>query len=188
MGYEVEIKAHAYPELKGVIDSFTGSEGVFVSKKDIYYAEKGDVSPRFRIRKENEKLVITVKKNNRINGVECNEELEFEHTPASDLSTMEKMAEYLGYEVFIHKSKEGWHWHFENVHIELLDVHLLGWFLEMEIISTKSSHEENADNILKLYALLESFGLSRCDIEGRSYQIMLQDALDNQLLCKNIEQ
>ncbi len=176
MGYEVEIKAHASPELKAVIDSFTSSEGVFISKKDIYYAENGDISPRFRIRKENDKLVITVKKNNRVNGVECNEELEFEHTPASDIEVMEKMADHLGYKVFIHKSKEGWHWHFNGVHIELLDVHHLGWFLEMEIISEKQTHEANTDNILKLYALLEAFGLSRCDIEERSYQLMLQSA------------
>ena len=59
MAYEVEIKAHAYPELKSVIDDFTKSCGKEVNKDDIYFAFPGDTSPRFRIRDEGDNLLIT---------------------------------------------------------------------------------------------------------------------------------
>ena len=62
MAYEVEIKAHAYPELKDVLDKFCQSEGTFVDKDDIYFAFPGDISPKFRIRTQGDELLITAKK------------------------------------------------------------------------------------------------------------------------------
>ena len=83
MAYEVEIKAHAYPELKEVLDRYTGTVGHPVHKDDVYYAMEGDVSPRFRIRDEGDQLLITAKRNRREGGLEMNEELEFSH-PVKD--------------------------------------------------------------------------------------------------------
>lgn len=175
MGYEVEIKAHAYRELKEVIDQFLRTEGRPVTKDDIYYAMPGDVTPRFRIRTEDDDLLITAKQNHREGGVECNRELEFSHRPKEDRAVMDEMARMLGYETFIHKHKEGWQWYLEDVHIELLNVTHLGWYLEMEIISDKPDLKDNQEKVMKLYMILESVGLCSCDVEQRSYQLMLRE-------------
>ena len=175
MAYEVEIKAHAYPELKEVIDSYVKCEGHPVEKDDTYYAFPGDITPRFRIRDEGDKLLITAKKNHREEGIECNKELEFVHENRGDKPIMEEMADMLGYKVFIKKHKKGWEWHYGPVHIELLDVLHLGWYLEMETISPYSNIEENRERVAALYMILEGVGLSACDVESNSYQKMLAD-------------
>lgn len=185
MGYEVEIKAHAYPELKEVIDRFTGVEGHPVEKDDTYYAMPGDISPRFRIRDEGEELLITAKQNHREGGVECNKELEFAHKPTSDKAVMEEMAALLGYEVFIKKHKKGWEWHYGEVHIELLDVLHLGWYLEMETISSIPGLEENREKVALLYMILSAVGLCSCDVESKSYQQMLRAYEEEHKRCDN---
>ena len=174
MAYEVEIKAHAYPELKEVIDRFTGKEGHIVHKDDVYYAQEGYTSPRFRIRDEGDKLLITAKRNHREGGLECNEELEFSHD-VKDKQTMHQMALMLGYHVFIEKHKEGFEWMHGPVHIELLNVRKLGWYLEMEIMSPTDDRDANRDRILALYSILDSVGLCSCDVESKSYQQMLRE-------------
>lgn len=179
MAYEVEIKAHAYPELKSVIDDFTKSCGKEVNKDDIYFAFPGDTSPRFRIRDEGDNLLITAKNNHRENGLECNEELEFSH-PVKDKDVMIQMAHMLGYVEFIRKEKKGYEWHYHDVHIELLNVKTLGWYLEMEIMSDTNDKEKNLDKILLLYSILDSVGISRCDIESKSYQQMLREKKEKQ--------
>ena len=174
MAFEVEIKAHAYPELKDVLDNFCKTTGKAVDKDDIYFAFPGDSSPKFRIRSCGDELLITAKNNHRENGVECNEEIEFSHS-AKDKEIMIKMANMLGYVEFIRKHKTGYEWHYNDVHIELLNVKTLGWYLEMEIMSDTDDKEKNLDKILLLYSILNSFGLSACDVESKSYQQMLKE-------------
>ena len=174
MAYEVEIKAHAYPELKEVLDEFCQSKGTPVDKDDIYFAFPGDVTPKFRIRTQGDNLLITAKKNHREGGLECNEELEFSHS-VKDKDVMIQMAKLLGYVEFIRKQKNGYEWHYGDVHIELLNVKTLGWFLEMETISDTDDKEKNLDKILLLYSILNSVGLCSCDIESKSYQQMLKE-------------
>lgn len=175
MAYEVEIKAHAGESLKEKIDAYTSQTGEEVIKEDTYYAFDGDEVPRFRIRRENDFLLISAKRNHREGGLECNEELEFRHDNTEDQRVMEDMAALLGYKVFIHKYKKGWSWMLSDVHIELLDVKHLGWFLEMEIISDKAGFEDNRDNYDRLYEILASLGVDRSAVEAKSYQEMLRD-------------
>ena len=174
MAYEVEIKAHAYPELKEVLDRFCSAEGHAVDKDDIYFAFPTDTSPKFRIRTCGDELLITAKRNHRENGLECNEELEFSHS-AKDKDVMIKMAHMLGYVEFLRKQKKGYEWHYKDVHIELLNVKTLGWFLEMEIMSDTNDKEKNRDKILLLYSILNNVGLCSCDVESKSYQQMLKE-------------
>lgn len=175
MAYEVEIKAHADEGLKEKIDAYTSQTGLPVIKEDTYYAFPGDVTPRFRIRRENDFILISAKRNHREGGLECNEELEFRHDNTDDQRVMEDMAALLGYEVFIHKYKRGWSWMYGPVHIELLDVRHLGWFLEMEIISDRPGFENNRENYGRLYEILAALGLDGSAVEAKSYQEMLSD-------------
>ncbi len=173
MPYEVEIKAHADASLKAAIDNLAGVKGLPVTKDDCYYALPGDEVPRFRIRVEDGHLLVTAKHNRMEGGLECNEELEFVHERLEDKATMEAMARMLGYEVFIHKHKTGWSWMLDDVHVELLDVRHLGWYLEMEVISPVQGFEENKGLYDKLRRVLHSLGLGDDAIESRSYQEML---------------
>ena len=109
-----------------------------------------------------------------MDGLECNQELEFHHDNAEDLAVMQDMAALLGYEVFIHKYKRGWSWMCGQVHIELLDVKHLGWFLEMEIISQVDGFEANRPLYDELMRILHDLGCQDGDIESRSYQEMLR--------------
>ena len=84
------------------------------------------------------------------------------------------------YEEFIPKEKQAYEWHYYDVHIELLNVKTLGWFLEMEIMSDTNDKEKNLDKILLLYSILDSVGISRCDIESKSYQQMLREEKEKQ--------
>ena len=95
MAYEVEIKAHAGESLKEKIDAYTSQTGEEVIKEDTYYAFDGDEVPRFRIRRENDFLLISAKRNHREGGLECNEELEFRHDNTEDQRVMEDMAALL---------------------------------------------------------------------------------------------
>ncbi len=174
MSYEIEIKAHASEGLKEKIDKYCNKTGERVDKEDIYYAFPDDEAPRFRIRRENERLLVSAKKNHRKDGLECNEEVEFYHDNLADKTVMMAMASLLGYEIFIYKDKSGWSWLKDGVHIELLDVKHLGWFLEMEIISEVGGFEENRASYEKLYRILDDLGVARCEIEERSYQAMLR--------------
>lgn len=174
MAYEIEIKAHADRNLKDRIDRLCGVEGEPVVKEDVYYAFPDDAVPRFRLRLENARILVSVKQNHREGALECNKELEFYHDEPADLPVMKEMALLLGYEVFIHKYKEGWSWMHGPVHIELLDVRHLGWFLEMEIISAEAGLEANWENYDRLFETLHALGLSDEAVESRSYQEMLR--------------
>lgn len=174
MSYEIEIKAHASAGLKERIDEYVGQPGLEVVKSDTYYALPSDVVPRFRIRLENGGILVSAKRNRRMDGLECNQELEFHHDNVEDLAVMQDMAALLGYEVFIHKYKRGWSWMCGQVHIELLDVKHLGWFLEMEIISQVDGFEANGPLYDELMRILHDLGCQDGDIESRSYQEMLR--------------
>ena len=175
MAFEIEIKAHARAGLKERIDAYCAAEGEAVIKDDTYYCFPGDERPRFRIRRENDRILVSAKRNLRLDGLECNREVEFWHDDAGDLDVMHEMALMLGNEVLIHKHKAGWSWMKGEVHIELLDVRHLGWFLEMEIISDKAGFENNSENYGRLYEILAAVGLDRSAVEAKSYQEMLRD-------------
>ncbi len=174
MAFEIEIKAHARAGLKDRIDAYCAAEGEAVIKDDTYYCFPGDERPRFRIRRENDRILVSAKRNLRLDGLECNREVEFWHDDAGDLDVMHEMALMLGNEVLIHKHKAGWSWMKGEVHIELLDVRHLGWFLEMEVISAVDGIEANSAHYESLFRILHDLGLNDDAIEPRSYQEMLR--------------
>lgn len=180
MGYEVEIKVFVAdekverPDIKERIDSYTGCEGAFIDKEDVYYHVPGDTEPSFRIRDERSRLLITAKEKHRDGGVECNRELEFEHQNTSDKGTMEEMAALLGYEVLRRKHKRGWEWHSGSAHIELLNVSRLGWYLEIETIAENNSPECTEPLRDELIGIVKDLGYSEKDLETRGYHRMLR--------------
>lgn len=180
MGYEVEMKVFIAdesverPKIKERIDSYIGREGSFIDKEDVYYHVPGDSEPSFRIRDEGDRLLITSKVKHKDGKVECNRELEFEHRNTSDRSTMEEMARLLGYEILRTKHKRGFEWQRDRVHIELLKVTRLGWYLEIEAIAEDNSQESTQPLKEEILGILDDLGYSENDLEVRGYHRMLR--------------
>lgn len=187
MAFEVELKAHIdNPQhLRTLISKLLGvmREEAF-EKTDTYWSD-GKNSPIFRMREERccgrNTLMLTRKiKEVLSNGIEINNELEI---PLSSdyFSEMNVFFSSLGYVEAIKKKKVGWSYYYSGslntlqipVHIELVEVLTLGWFLEIEILlQDENGPVEEAQNIL--FSLLDALSVSRLAIENRYYLDLLK--------------
>ncbi|NLZ69638.1 MAG: class IV adenylate cyclase [Spirochaetales bacterium] len=172
--YEIELKAEITNSeaIKLTIDSLVNYVGDPIEKKDIYYKKPGESVPSFRIRKENDYILMTTKNNKRVDGIETNEEIEFQVDMKYFDQTV-RFAENLGYEILIYKHKTGWQWIYDTIHVELLYVDTLGWYLELEIVAKDLSQKE--EDVEKLYNFLRLCNIPKSCISNRSYQQMLQE-------------
>lgn len=177
MSYEVEIKAKVDDKLS-LVDELNKRFGPFtkVEKKDTYYNFKTDEDfvTRCRIRVQGEDLIITTKQKNIKDGFECNKEIEFIH-PKKDLETIDEFFKNLGLKILREKEKSGYEWQSGDMHIELLDVKHLGFFLETEIISDTNDEKEVDLLNKKLLSFYESLGIDKEMIEKRAYNQMLKE-------------
>nr|WP_321304161.1 CYTH domain-containing protein [uncultured Sphaerochaeta sp.] len=189
MSYEVELKAHVDDPitLKHDIEQQPGIGEVCCEEKDdIYYALAGQ-EPLFRLRMErfgpsfhelSGNVRFTRKYKSLKDGIEVNEEVEF-------LSSSDQ-AEYahafflsLGYEVYIRKTKRGYSydWVFDEtlspLHIELVEIASLGWFLEMEFVLETAERVPYART--RLLEVLSLLGVPQERIEERYYMHLLKD-------------
>ncbi len=192
MGCEVELKAHIddYRKLRSMIVSLQGlSEGVSENKSDIYWSLPGG-RPLFRVREESTGPVdgkpdtgalLFTRKDKQLQGaIEVNHEIEFSAS-LSDARKVFEFCESLGYIVYVRKEKTGWAWSYtpcdasaQNVHIELIEVVSLGWFLEMEcVLDDGASAEQIQTARTTLLALLDELRVPRTAIEERYYMDML---------------
>ncbi len=171
---EIELKAHAADpsSVRSVIESIAG-EGKAVDKADQYFRVGDSVHPALRIRRFNDHMEFTAKKNSKNEAGENNLEYEIQlGLDQYDNAVMFFRA--LGYEEYFIKLKKGYEWTYDGTHIELLKVNDIGWFLEMEILLPFDSSEELlSESAIKLHRLLHQFSLSEGDIENRSYRSMI---------------
>ncbi|MFA6688909.1 MAG: CYTH domain-containing protein [Sphaerochaetaceae bacterium] len=192
MGIEVELKAHvsdAYV-LKARISSLVGaSEGISEHKSDVYWSFP-DGEPLFRVREESTgpmddaprqgSLKVTRKDKQLQGAIEVNHEIEFT-VPLIDADAVDAFCRSLGYVVAVRKEKTGWAWRYRSerlsgpeIHIELIDVTSLGWFLEVECVlpdDAPASSVQEARGVL--LALLDVLQVPRSAIEERYYMDML---------------
>lgn len=183
MSYEIEIKAHVKKDNVSNIDLlFAKSKLGSIEKYDIYWSRNGEYPYEFRTRLETEdgisQILMTRKPIQQKGVTEVNEELEFS-APEEDWDTILLFFESLGYRKGRIKQKKGFHYNVERndfpVHVELLDVTHLGWFLEMEICSDEElSSEELTEAQKTLTGLVVEAGLSTEDIEPLGYNRMLR--------------
>lgn len=169
---EIEIKAHVKDAecLKKRIDSICGF-GRVVSKKDTYL--RNAEGALMRIRDNSGNLEATVKQSNKSALGEENN-LEYEILLSSSFEDSLAFFNAIGYSFYFNKYKDGWDWHYDGVHIELLKVNELGWFLEMEILLPFSVDSDRVDREhSKLKSLLDMFSIDLSAIEKRSYRMMI---------------
>ena len=171
---EIEIKAHAL-DYRKVLESIVeiAGNGSPVDKRDHYFRLEGNIKPALRIRKFNDHLEFTAKKNSK--GSESEDNLEYEVMLGLDqYDNAVSFFRALGYVDYFIKLKKGYEWTYNGTHVELLEVNDLGWFLEMEILLPFDSSEEKIGKAQKkLRDLLQLFSLKDEDIEMRSYRSMI---------------
>ena len=189
MSYEVELKAHVDDPitLKHDIEQHTRIVDVCCEEKDdIYYTEEGE-EPLFRLRVErfgpsfhtlSGNVRFTRKYKSLKNGIEVNEEVEF----LSSSDQAERAHAFflsLGYQVYIRKTKRGYSYTWvvdetlSPLHIELVEIASLGWFLEMEFVLEKEEQVPYART--RLLEVLSLFGVPQERIEERYYIHLLKD-------------
>lgn len=187
---EIELKAHV-KELDVILSNIRNTLGVsqecFQEKRDIYLTNRiSEPSVRCRLEKKGldkndlkSTLIITAKNKLSKNGIEENEEFEIE-SEGKNFETSVEMFKALGYKITLLKEKSGYSFMYDQfifpLHIEVLDVKPLGWFLEMEFTVEKKLSYEEVENLKKdLIAALHMFGLQETDIEKRYYRDMLNE-------------
>lgn len=188
MSFEVELKAHIQDpeELRRKLEAVSGIAGpVFEVKDDIYYANVGE-DALFRLRRESRgpsfdemsgQLIFTRKYKTLKDGIEVNQELEF---AASDSQFDQAHAFFLslGYELYIRKTKKGYSYQcsvsdaLPCLHLELVEVPPLGWFLEMEFVLEDETKVPIARTFL--VTILEELGIDQSCIESRYYMHLLK--------------
>ncbi|MCF0237898.1 MAG: CYTH domain-containing protein [Sphaerochaetaceae bacterium] len=189
MAYEIELKAWVedenVEEVKAILSKISCSEVCLeeVHKDDIYWAlseDNDDSLFRTRLEKigDKEEILFTRKpsKSKDETGIEFNEEVEY-CVSANQWENVLKFIPAMGYEIVKHKWKDGWHCYINknsfDIHVELLKVKFLGWFLEMEICpSTLEGFDSlSANNTLK--EILRICNISLSSVEPRGYNRML---------------
>ncbi|MGH0053149.1 MAG: CYTH domain-containing protein [Sphaerochaetaceae bacterium] len=189
MAFEVELKAHVKDPLtlKHTLEHLSGiSLAVCEEKDDTYYGWKGE-EPLFRLRLErfgpsfselSGEVRFTRKyKDNLEDGIEVNKEVEF-MAPADQAVNAHDFCLSLGYDVYIRKTKRGYSYQwmmdeeFFPLHIELVELIGLGWFLEMEfVLEQKEQVPDARTRLLDVLALLD---IPQEQIEERYYMHLLK--------------
>ena len=185
MATEIEIKAHVQDSeaIKLILEEKAKYEGSF-EKEDIYWFFDGkpELKPqKLRIRSEKRSLhsgspellcFATCKNKEVIDGIEINEEHEFEVNPRSEFEAFIKQ---MGFKPGISKKKKGWAFSLGKINIELSDVEGLGWFVELEIVADNSRPETIAEAKKQLLDFLSGLGIKKEAIESRYYIDMLKE-------------
>ncbi|MDZ7793790.1 MAG: class IV adenylate cyclase [Spirochaetia bacterium] len=171
MAIEVEIKAwvqevdHLREKILAIAEFQNSYE-----KRDTYFSWPQQEKPLFRIRREAGTNTVNYKQKERAEGIEVNREHEFQ---VDDAEAFINFCEYLEYEVYIEKHKQGQLYAFENVGIELSFVEGLGWFIEIEILVNHQSEVSPARE--KLREVLQALSVPNDKIEPRYYYELLEE-------------
>lgn len=190
MSKEIELKAHI-DDLNKTLSIIRNTRGVshecFQEKKDIYFSNNIE-QPSCRVRLERkgqdknhliDTVLITVKEKKSNDGIEVNEEIEFD-SKGSNFDLAVRMFNTLGYKQVLLKEKVGYSFVLDKfnypLHIEVLEIAPLGWFLEIEFTPEQELSEIEIDNLKSnLLTALKMFNLSENNIEQRYYRDMLND-------------
>ena len=199
MATEIELKAHVKDSeaLKILLSKKAEYSGSF-EKEDTYWTSDMDLKlpPQgLRLRRETrcfpdgkreQTCIVTRKIKSIKDGIEINDEREFEVKPAEEF---EDFLGKIGLEINLTKHKRGWSFYSEGINAELVEVEGLGWFVELEILADSNfadgaladgfhaddkpvdSRPEEKERLLNF---LDSLGIEREAIESRFYSEMLK--------------
>jgi adenylate cyclase class 2 len=185
MATEIELKARVanHLEIGNRLSELAVFTGTF-EKKDVFYSTASSTVTAYgvRLRKESKRLpsgtstqknLVTWKLKQVIDGIEINDEREFE---VSSCEVFEQFLTHLGFMIKSGKQKKGSSYDNNGMTVELTEVEGLGWFVELEMISDDMGTQEEtfAAARKKLLDFLAELGIERDAIESRSYTEMLR--------------
>jgi adenylate cyclase class 2 len=183
MATEIEVKAWALDP--GAIRDKLEKIAVFTfsfDKEDAYWFPKQPQTlpaSGLRVRKETDSrrdgavssaVHITYKAKEVREGIEVNEESEFD---VSSASQFEDLLRRLGLEKEKAKRKRGRSYSYKGITAELTEVDGLGWFIELEILAESGDGGTVAAARERLMKLLAELGVSESAVETRYYTEML---------------
>ena len=197
MATEIEVKAHVHDSeaLKALLHEKAEYSGAFEKEDTYWFAPKprtlvvplavplaAPVS-RIRLRREkrslpdgsNASVTLATYKNKEVrDGIEINDELEFEVNPGTEF---ERLLKAMGFKPGVRKRKQGWVFTREGITAELVEVQTLGWFIELEILAGTIEDDKREKTVTegkeKLLNFLSALGIGREAIESRYYTEML---------------
>jgi adenylate cyclase class 2 len=115
--------------------------------------------------------VVTFKRKEVRDGIEINDEREFE---VSDAASFAELLSRLGLSPWIRKRKTGAAWDADGITAELSDIETLGTFIELEILADSDDGRTVETARARLLDLLDRLGVPRERIEGRYYTELLR--------------
>lgn len=144
-------------------------------KEDQYYGPSDSLDgARYRIRRDDDQRIVTVKEKSIHDGIEENREIEF---TVSDADAMERVFRSLGLRRVITKRKRGEAFSVEGVLVECSHVDHVGWFVELELVlSDDAGRDEIAAARDRLRRLLDQLDIPSSAVESRSYNQMIYEA------------
>ncbi|MCL2233295.1 MAG: class IV adenylate cyclase [Treponema sp.] len=189
MATEIEVKArvHDSEALYVLLHKNAEYSGAF-DKEDTYWNfALPPAMPILQIRLRREKRIradgtavsatLATYKNKEVrDGIEINDEMEFEVNPGPEF---ERFLKTMGFKPGIFKRKRGWAFSRGEITAELVEVEKLGWFLELEILAdiaeAGSLEKTVAEGKEKILGFLTVLGIGREAIESRYYSEMLAE-------------
>ena len=192
MAYEVEMKAWVddWPRLEAYlrrtctyIRRFRKSDRYFrapsVRPSENATAPRGESAAdressrsHFRVRMDDSVAAVTFKDRSVRDDAEINLEREI---TVSDAAGFIELMERMGCEATYEKIKDGLHFTYDGLTVELVHVRELGDFLEVEFVDSDSETEEAAyaSSASRIRAFIERAGIDASRIERQQYRIML---------------
>lgn len=173
---EIELKAHI-DDIEAIALRVTAIPGVTgpknMVKQDCYYSD--GKRPVFRLRQVDGRCTVTRKHKQIFDGVEFNDEIEFD---VSDQASADRFFRSLGYQEYVRKHKEGSVFRYGDISIELWDVEGLGSYIELELLldSDTPDTEMERSSSERLRQLLRMLRIDEHAIESRYYTDMLISA------------
>ncbi len=177
MPYEVEMKA--WVDDWAVVEARVRELCVFersFRKEDRYFRKTGEASGEhqrlFRVRIDGETAYVTFKDKSVNDDAEINFEREF---TVDDAAGFLELTERFGCEQSFAKVKEGLHFTRDGLTVELVHVHELGDFLEVEFVHGDSSADVHAAAVERIRSFIAAVGIESGRTEGRPYMQLLRD-------------
>ena len=174
MKYEVELKARVADW--DAIEAKLRETCEFIrefQKSDRYFRSPvgTEQDTSFRLRRDNDGVVVTFKEKRPRNGVEYNREREFS---VDDAEVFLELVERIGCVEYASKIKTGLEFRFDGMTVELVRIDGLGSFLEIEIIEHTLNTAVHEQAALRIRSFLRTTGISEDRIEERSYVSLLR--------------
>ena len=182
---ELKLKVSDFDKIKEKLDNLCLFTGTFQKYDTYWHLFPKNTGEHYgvRIRKllsgnlddiKKESNIVTYKIKEVIDGIEVNEEKEFQ---VDDSENFTGLLCNLGLKATNSKIKKGYTYKKDFITVELCDVTNLGWFLEAEIILPEREQASITDAKNKLLEFVTKTGLKMTDIEEKPYSKMLETIL-----------